>query len=277
MTAGEKAASTFNKYFGRLKSENGNYLFPMGAVRDAQNSGIVPVINRGETTAIPLEIGKSVILTSFWIDLNHDGVQANNEILTVTDNNVTIPADAEIGKAKAIATYRDGTSLTFSVVINENITKARTVTAVAGANGSVAIEGANELSITTTETVTIVATANEGYKFLNWIENDEVVSEESEYSFTITSDRELVANFVSTESVDEYSANTFNVFPSPASVNAEINLGMTYDRVEVYNSVGAKVAEYADTDKIEGIETAGVYVIKVVAGSDVRNCRIIVK
>jgi hypothetical protein len=52
---------------------------------------------------------------------------------------------------------------------------------------------------------------------------------------------------------------------------------MTYDRVEVYNSVGAKVAEYADTDFIKGIETAGVYVIKVVAGSDVRNCRIIVK
>ena len=52
---------------------------------------------------------------------------------------------------------------------------------------------------------------------------------------------------------------------------------MTYDRVEVYNSVGAKVAEYADTDKIEGIETAGVYVIKAVDGNDVRNCRIIVK
>ena len=69
----------------------------------------------------------------------------------------------------------------------------------------------------------------------------------------------------------------FNLYPNPASVNAEINLGMTYDRVEVYNSVGAKVAEYFDTDKIEGIETAGVYVVKVVAGSDVRNCRIIVK
>ena len=127
------------------------------------------------------------------------------------------------------------------------------------------------------ETVTLVATANEGYKFVNWTENDEVVSEKSEYSFTITSDRELVANFVSTESVDEYSANTFNVFPSPASVNAEIKLGMTYDRVEVYNSVGAKIAEYTDIDKIEGIETAGVYVIKVVAGSDVRNCRIVVR
>ncbi len=69
----------------------------------------------------------------------------------------------------------------------------------------------------------------------------------------------------------------FNLYPNPTSVNAEINLGMTYDRVEVYNSVGAKVAEYADTDFIKGIETAGVYVIKVVAGSDVRNCRIIVK
>ena len=67
------------------------------------------------------------------------------------------------------------------------------------------------------------------------------------------------------------------LYPNPASVNAEINLGMTYDRVEVYNSVGVKVAEYDDTDVIEGFETAGVYVIIGVNGKDIRNSRIIVR
>ncbi|MBO7231348.1 MAG: alpha-N-acetylglucosaminidase C-terminal domain-containing protein [Bacteroidaceae bacterium] len=198
MTAGEKAASTFNKYFGRLKSENGNYLFPMGAVRDAQNSGIVPVINRGETTAIPLEIGKSVILTSFWIDLNHDGVQANNEFLTVTDNNVTIPADAEIGKAKAIATYRDGTNLTFSIVINENITDARKVEVTADSeHGSASIEGSNASSITGTEAVTIIATANEGYKFSCWLDTDSsFVSNDNPYTYYGKNAATFTASFI---------------------------------------------------------------------------------
>ena len=43
--------------------------------------------------------------------------------------------------------------------------------------------------------VTVSATPNEGYKFINWTENGEVVSEEAEYSFEITENRNLVANF----------------------------------------------------------------------------------
>ena len=198
MTAGEKAASTFGKHFGRLKSNEGVYLFPMGAVRDAQNSGIVPVVNRGETVATPFEIGKSVILTSFWIDLNHDGVQASNEFLTVTDNNVTIPADAEIGKTKAIVTYRDGTNLTFSVVINENITNARKVEVTADSEqGSASIEGSNASSITGTEAVTIVATANEGYKFSCWLDTDSsFVSNDNPYTYYGKNAATFIASFI---------------------------------------------------------------------------------
>ncbi len=46
--------------------------------------------------------------------------------------------------------------------------------------------------------VTINAVPNEGYSFVNWTEGSEVVSTEENYSFTITSDRELTANFVCT-------------------------------------------------------------------------------
>ena len=44
-------------------------------------------------------------------------------------------------------------------------------------------------------TCTLIATPNEGYIFTNWTENDEVVSNDAEYSFTVTSNRSLVANF----------------------------------------------------------------------------------
>ena len=43
---------------------------------------------------------------------------------------------------------------------------------------------------------TLIATANEGYSFVNWTENGTVVSTEATYSFTVSGNRTLVANFV---------------------------------------------------------------------------------
>ena len=43
---------------------------------------------------------------------------------------------------------------------------------------------------------TLTASANEGYTFVNWTEDGEVVSTEAEYTFTVTCDRTLVAHFV---------------------------------------------------------------------------------
>lgn len=45
------------------------------------------------------------------------------------------------------------------------------------------------------DTCTVAATANEHYIFVNWTENGEVVSTEAEYPFTVSSSRNLVANF----------------------------------------------------------------------------------
>ena len=43
--------------------------------------------------------------------------------------------------------------------------------------------------------VTAVATPNEGYEFVNWSESGITASDQSSYSFTATSDRNIVANF----------------------------------------------------------------------------------
>jgi hypothetical protein len=47
--------------------------------------------------------------------------------------------------------------------------------------------------------------------------------------------------------------------------------------VEIYNAIGVKIAEYADVNKIDGIEAAGVYVIKVTNDDATRNCRIVIR
>lgn len=57
-------------------------------------------------------------------------------------------------------------------------------------------------------TVTLTATANTEYSFVNWTENSVVVSTNSTYSFTATKNRNLVANFTkNTYSVDNYILN----------------------------------------------------------------------
>ena len=45
------------------------------------------------------------------------------------------------------------------------------------------------------ESCTLTATANNGYTFVNWKENGSVVSTNASYTFTVTSNRNLVANF----------------------------------------------------------------------------------
>ena len=73
---------------------------------------------------------------------------------------------------------------------------------VTAENGTV--EGAGEYEEGTTATLT--ATANEGYEFVNWTVGEEVVSTENPYTFTVTADVALVANFQATEPVVELPA-----------------------------------------------------------------------
>jgi hypothetical protein len=52
------------------------------------------------------------------------------------------------------------------------------------------------------ESCTVTATANTGYHFVNWTENGSVVSSNANYTFTVTGDTDLVANF--TEETPSY-------------------------------------------------------------------------
>ena len=89
------------------------------------------------------------------------------------------------------------------------------------------------------EEVTLTLSRNEDYLFVNWTEDGEVVSEEMIYVFTITSDRNLVANFIYTESVGE-NAIAANVYPNPTQgqVVVEAN-GMSC--IRIMNAYGQTV------------------------------------
>ena len=86
----------------------------------------------------------------------------------------------------------------------------------------------------------------------------------------------MVLNY-GTLGIGENGANTISLYPNPTTTHAAINFETVCDIVEVFNSLGVRVAEYRNVDSIDGLEAAGVYVIRVTNGETVQNCRLIVK
>ena len=80
------------------------------------------------------------------------------------------------------------------------------------------------------ETCTVIATANPGWVFTNWTEGGTVVSEDLEYSFVVTDDRDLVAIFAKdcgevtyervTEAPYDWSGTYLLVYQSSTSSNS---------------------------------------------------------
>ena len=87
-------------------------------------------------------------------------------------------------------TTASGWAATVSCVTLEH----NTITATANPERGGTIEGAG--TYVQGQTCTLTATATSGYRFNNWTENGEVVSTDAAYSFQMTADRALVANFI---------------------------------------------------------------------------------
>ena len=111
-------------------------------------------------------------------------------------------------------------------------------------------------------------TTGEEFELINRMNysNDAIVGSVNEpYAFTR-----------GTVGLEELSSN-FNIYPNPTTTDREINLTTTCDKVEVFNALGVKVAEYQNVDTIDALETAGIYVIRVTNNNNVQHCRLVVK
>ena len=103
---------------------------------------------------------------------------------------------------------------------------------------------------------TLIATANEGYEFVNWTEGETVVSTEANYSFEVLADRNLVANFQEAAPTydfevvakDLYSASNevMTQFEGSNSLNPDMTISVTLFASEygTYTSAGAEEDEF---------------------------------
>jgi len=107
------------------------------------------------------------------------------------------PADAVLGTTDTLTVTATGRSSAgnFAVIVSDvSITSYTVMTSISPPNGGTT-SGAG--TFTSGSTVTVNATPNAGYGFVSWTENGVVVSTAASYTFTVSSDRALVANFVS--------------------------------------------------------------------------------
>ena len=170
------------------------------------------------------------------ISTNYPMIGGNSQLVTITNPSYTIAASANPsagGTVNGAGEYTQGASCTLTATANtgytftnwtENgsqvstnatytftVTGNRTlvanftintydVTATANPSAGGTVTGAGEYNHG--ESCTVTATANTGYTFANWTENGSVVSTDANYTFTVTGNRDFVANFT---------INTYNV------------------------------------------------------------------
>jgi len=126
-----------------------------------------------------------------------------------------------------------------------------TVSAIAEPAGYGTVEGAGRYTEGTE--ITVTATPNEGYEFVNWTEGETIVSELPAYTFTVERTLTLAANFRLINSVTLDNINPFKSFPNPfsSSVTFEHRLPNGEGLLSIHSITGSTVFK----EKLSGTQT----------------------
>lgn len=162
-----------------------------------------------------LQAGDIITITSY-ADNSGMGVKAsakaNGNAITITSSkevnvnttsSYTVKSDDVLNGSSCIYLYRSASSTTYlkSITITRAV-KKYTVSATAGAGGSVSIANASGTTVNSgTEvgantSLTFTATPNDGYEFVNWTDaSNKEVSTNATYTTTVSAEISLTANF----------------------------------------------------------------------------------
>ena len=185
---------------------------------------------------------------------------ATNATMVVNGTNVTLrnafKLAATLTKDKAynivgfVAIYNSSIQVYFlsaeeyvAPVVNHTITVSANPAEAGTVTGAGEYEEGAEAILT--------ATANEGYEFVNWTENEVEVSTDAEYTFEVLADRALVANFKEAEPEIEWMPMELeinNLTTQVMEIGGAKYLMMMGGNEEMGESVNIFLNNYADVD-----------------------------
>ena len=199
----------------RKLTNNGTILASGGTVTGSLNDGTTvttPNITaqpRGQTVtegsaatfSVTASAGDSETLTYQWQQSTDNGSSWTNieRETNASYTTETTTTDMSGYQYRCMVKSASGVSVT-SDVATLTVTEPTTYTITANASpaegGSVTVNnGTSPVSVAAGNEVTLTATANSGYRFTGWMENDQQVSTNATYTFNANGDRTLTAKF----------------------------------------------------------------------------------
>ncbi|MBW7870832.1 MAG: S8 family serine peptidase, partial [Flavobacteriia bacterium] len=191
-----------------------------------------------DLSSLNLELEGGSTGTNYWMAITTTGTNANYWRSTDQIYNGT----NGYGSLDNYASFEDLTNygyvLDFAFTIEGDCGGNEQYTVVTSANPTAGGTTTGDGTYDGGDSVTVSATENTGYEFQNWTEGGTVVSTDSDYNFTIQSDRNLVANFSQTEYVITTNSNpitggntvgggTYH-YGDTATVTATATIGYTF-------------------------------------------------
>ena len=215
VTATANTGFTFTNWTenGNVVSSNANYTFNVEGNRNlvanfTENTYTITVSanpNNGGTAAGggTFTYGQSCTVTA----TANTGYTFTNwtENGNVVSSNASYTFNVE-GNRSLVANF---TAITYTITVSANPSNSGTTS-----GGGTYNHG---------QSCTVIATSADGYTFMNWTENGTVVSTDANYTFVVTSNRSLVANF------EEQLPDTYNINVSPnPNIGGTVTGGGTY-------------------------------------------------
>ena len=135
-------------------------------------------------------------------DKQNKTILAGNVAKGTSEINYTVTSEDVLNSKNSFYLYRNGTSTYIKSITITRAAKKYTVSATAGAGGSVTIANASGTTVNSDSEVeantslTFTATPSEGYEFINWTDaSNKAVSTNATYTTTVTAAIALTANF----------------------------------------------------------------------------------
>lgn len=197
----------------------------------------------------------------------------DNSSNTTTNNIATSPYTVDDNLAGATVLYlRSGdNNKTISSITITRPVKKYTVSATAGAGGSVSITNASGATVTSDTEVeantslTFTATPSEGYEFVNWTDaSNKPVSTNATYTTTVTAAISLTANFKTKTPVDPTESGViYDLTGSVGTTTDGTNCTSTNGIITFSSNFSAKEGKYITiTPKTGGFKAGDVITLK---------------
>jgi len=116
------------------------------------------------------------------------------------------------------------------------------------------------------ESATVTAIPRNGYKFVNWTVDGKEVSKANPYSFTVTEDIKLVANFEQYVGIKHIETEGINIYPNPTAGELRIESGgLRVKNIEIFDMQGRNLLLITSQEKTINIShlPSGVYFVKI--------------